>query len=124
MCAVSDRECFGRLAMNKLGAELDGPLVKVSMDATADSIACFENDYFQLRSAEFARRRESRCTCSDDDNVSVLLHIQPLFAKINTSKSINRGIYVALGQLTGRYLSCESSHSNCTWSHSSSLSCS
>jgi hypothetical protein len=67
--------------MNELCAKLDGPLVKVSMNATADSIARFENDYAELRSAEIARRRESRCTCSDNDNVRLWLHTPPLFAK-------------------------------------------
>jgi hypothetical protein len=50
------------------------------MNATADSIARFENDYFELRSAEFARRRQSCRTCADNYDVSI--HTPPLLAKI------------------------------------------
>jgi len=66
--------------VNKLGAELDGPLVKLRMYATADSIARFENYDFDLRSTELTRRGESCRTCADNYNVSI--HTPPLFAKI------------------------------------------
>src|ERR1041384_1743988 len=73
--ALSDRKRLGRFAVNELRAELNGPFVRVSVDAATNSLARFEYDDFELRDTQLARRRKSSRTRSDNDDVCIQFHI-------------------------------------------------
>src|SRR6266550_6966938 len=74
-----DREGVLRVAVDELRSELDGQgnidFVK-GENATADALACFENDDRFTGSGEVARCSKSCCAATDDDYIYAVGHIR------------------------------------------------